>query len=103
LENIVERALIRSSANPGEKYLHFGEPDRSSGQNVAAPAVSLATLPVLRMDAAMKSHIESVLDLTNGKIQGDHGAASLLGLPPSTLRNRMRKLRVIYGKARKDR
>lgn len=103
LENIVERALIRSSANPGEKYLHFGEPDRSSGQNVAAPAVSLATLPVLRMDAAMKSHIESVLDMTNGKIQGDHGAASLLGLPPSTLRNRMRKLRVIYGKARKDR
>jgi transcriptional regulator with GAF, ATPase, and Fis domain len=63
----------------------------------------LASLPILKIDAAMKNHIESVLDLTNGKIQGDDGAASLLGLPPSTLRNRMHKLGVIYGKARKVR
>jgi transcriptional regulator with GAF, ATPase, and Fis domain len=103
LENIVERALIRSSANPKEKYLRFDELDSSSGQNVTAPASSLASLPVLKMDVAMKNHIESVLDLTNGKIQGDQGAASLLGLPPSTLRNRMRKLGVVYGKARKSR
>jgi transcriptional regulator with GAF, ATPase, and Fis domain len=46
----------------------------------------------------MINHIESVLQLTNGKIQGKDGAAALLGMPPSTLRNRMRKLGITFGK-----
>lgn len=53
---------------------------------------------VLNMDEAVINHIESVLEITNGKIQGDDGAAALLGMPPSTLRNRMRKLGIAFGK-----
>lgn len=96
LENVVERALIRSSANLQGKYLCFDELNLSSRQTAASPPISPDTSPVLNMDEAMKSHIYSVLNLTKGKIQGEDGAAALLGLPPSTLRNRMKKLGVTW-------
>ena len=60
--------------------------------------VSTGMPSILNMNEAMKQHIESVLQLTKGKIQGEDGAAALLGLPPSTLRNRMKKLDVIFRK-----
>ena len=105
LENVVERALIRGSASPLGKYLRFDELNLSLSpsynQSVATPSVSLDGHPVLNIDDAMKQHIESVLHLTKGKIQGAAGAAVLLGLPPSTLRNRMRKLGIIFGKREK--
>jgi transcriptional regulator with GAF, ATPase, and Fis domain len=37
-------------------------------------------------------HIEKALHLTHGRIEGRKGAAELLGMKPSTLRGRMRKL-----------
>jgi DNA-binding protein Fis len=39
-----------------------------------------------------------VLSKTNGKIHGKDGAAELLGINASTLRNRMNKLGIEYGK-----
>ncbi len=39
-----------------------------------------------------RAHIERVLDRTRWVIEGKQGAAALLGLNPSTLRGRMRKL-----------
>lgn len=94
LENVVERALIRSSTSQHSTYLHFDdlnlsplthEPENKAIKDSTAPSV-------LNMDEAMKRHIESVLKLTKGQIAGTGGAAELLGLPPSTLRNRMAKL-----------
>jgi transcriptional regulator with GAF, ATPase, and Fis domain len=46
------------------------------------------------LDAAMAAHIEAALARTGGKIYGDDGAAALLGLKPSTLQSKMKKLRV---------
>jgi transcriptional regulator with GAF, ATPase, and Fis domain len=37
-------------------------------------------------------HIQEVLRYTGGLIAGKAGAAEVLGLPPSTLRSRMKKL-----------
>ena len=39
-----------------------------------------------------RNYILAVLGQTNWLITGPGGAAQLLGLPPSTLRNRMKKL-----------
>ncbi|MFM8326694.1 MAG: sigma-54 interaction domain-containing protein, partial [Pirellulaceae bacterium] len=50
------------------------------------------SLPLLTLDQAMKAHIEHALALTQGRIEGDRGAAKLLDINPHTLRARMRKL-----------
>ena len=41
---------------------------------------------------AEKHHIQKALHYCNGKISGSNGAAHILGIPPSTLRSRMKKL-----------
>lgn len=101
LENVVERALIRSSASPEENFLQFNElnlspvPTLSNGKPLVLKTEKTA---VLKIDDAMKRHIEAVLQVTKGQISGDDGAAVLLGLPPSTLRNRMKKLGMLVRK-----
>jgi transcriptional regulator with GAF, ATPase, and Fis domain len=97
LENIVERALIRNSSDLNNKYLYFD--DLVPEDNIKKDDKNIVNISnVLSIDDAMINHIESVLQLTNGKIQGKDGAAALLGMPPSTLRNRMRKLGITFGK-----
>ena len=39
-----------------------------------------------------RRHIQEILEQTRGVIGGKGGAAEILGLPTSTLRNRMKKL-----------
>ena len=39
--------------------------------------------------------------MTDGKVHGPDGAASLLDLNPSTLRHRMDKLGIAYGRSRR--
>lgn len=45
-----------------------------------------------RLHDVERRHIEQVLERTNGLIDGQRGAARILGLHPSTLRNRMKRL-----------
>ena len=58
------------------------------------------TLPTL--DQAMARHIEKALARTQGRIEGEHGAAHLLGINPHTLRARMRKLGVQWARYRES-
>jgi len=44
------------------------------------------------LDAAMRRHIERALSHCQGRIEGTHGAATVLEINPHTLRARMRKL-----------
>jgi transcriptional regulator with GAF, ATPase, and Fis domain len=44
------------------------------------------------LEAVERNHILTVLQQTDWVITGPRGAARLLDLPPSTLRNRMKKL-----------
>ena len=39
-----------------------------------------------------EAHIRMVLSHTGGRISGPRGAAKILGVPPSTLRSRIKKL-----------
>ena len=56
----------------------------ASGQHLDTPIVSL--------DQAMRAHIERALSHTQGRMEGQHGAARMLDINPHTLRARMRKL-----------
>ncbi|HLT38629.1 MAG TPA: hypothetical protein VK034_20215 [Enhygromyxa sp.] len=49
-------------------------------------------IPVETVDAALVRCIGAALEQTRGKIYGTSGAAALLGLKPSTLQSKMRKL-----------
>jgi transcriptional regulator with GAF, ATPase, and Fis domain len=54
------------------------------------------------LDALISRHIRRVLSKTNGKVNGPDGAAAHLGINPSTLRNRMQKLGIDYGRKGKS-
>jgi formate hydrogenlyase transcriptional activator len=41
-----------------------------------------------------RRHVARVLARTGGRIYGEGGAAEILGLPPTTLQSRMKKLGV---------
>jgi transcriptional regulator with GAF, ATPase, and Fis domain len=59
------------------------------------------TTTLLPLEEIMADHIQTALKRADGRVEGKNGAARLLGLHPSTLRGRMRKLGIPYGK--KDR
>ncbi|MCW7755294.1 sigma 54-interacting transcriptional regulator [Desulfobotulus sp. H1] len=94
LQNIVERALILSEGRP----LHFG--------NLMADHHCLSAMPFPcesetneNLDAAMEMHIRTVLKKSHGRVSGPDGAAERLGLHPSTLRSRMKKMGIPYERA----
>jgi len=105
LENTVERALILSKGEP----LSFNDfqtplqPKRSYEQETEIMShPDNHNRDSLALDAITSGHIRRVLDMTSGRVGGKQGAASLLNINPSTLRKKMRKLGIPFGrKARK--
>lgn len=95
LQNVVERALITSR---GEQ-LRF--PDLGSAPAAASPTPVTTSAPAFlpTLDVAMAEHIRKAMHAARGKIQGADGAAALLGIQPNTLRARMRKLAIAYGRS----
>jgi transcriptional regulator with GAF, ATPase, and Fis domain len=92
LQNVVERALILKPTGP-LTFDHLNmipQDDISEGREQTDETATL--------DEIVSRHIRMVLSKTNGKIHGKGGAAELLGLNASTLRNRMNKLGIEYGK-----
>ncbi len=97
LENVVERALIKSVTSRTDNLLHFDEPAPCQLDHELSPKIA-SSPEILNLDEVRKQHIEMVLRMTNGKVQGKEGAAALLGVNASTLRNRMKKLGINYRK-----
>ena len=93
LQNETERALILSKGNP----LTFG--DLGETAQTTAPET-----PLLRdgsddsLDQAVSRYIRRALETTGGRVGGEKGAAKLLKMNPSTLRTRMRKLGISFGR-----
>ncbi len=82
LENIVERAVILcNGATIGPEHVHV------SGALSAAAAGAIKPLEDME-----REHILAALRATGGKVSGAGGAAEMLGLKPSTLESRMKKL-----------
>jgi formate hydrogenlyase transcriptional activator len=78
LRHIVESALITSEKNK----LHFDLP------NIA----DAATRKLKSFEEMEREYILDVLKAKNWKIKGKDSASSILGLPPSTLQSRIKKL-----------
>lgn len=76
LRNIIERAIITETG----KILHVELPDNQESKTL------------ISLDALQKQHILNVLENTKWRIRGDNGAAEILGLKPTTLYSRMKKL-----------
>ena len=88
LENAVERAAIlaRGPVLEATEPFEITAPARSDRPS-PAPMPPAGTL-----EDVERAHIQRVLGETHWVIEGKQGAAALLGLNPSTLRGRMRKL-----------
>lgn len=84
LENIIERAMILSK----NETLEYGEwvpaqKDQPSNTSTAS---------AIKLQDVEKEHIIEVLKKTNWKVSGEKGAAKILGLNPTTLEARMKKM-----------
>jgi transcriptional regulator with GAF, ATPase, and Fis domain len=96
LSNALERAIIIHGGKPlsFEDIVGFSiHPDDATRFTPAA-----ANLTLSEMEA---DHIRQTLEKAGGKVEGEQGAAALLGMNPGTLRHRMRKLKIPFGRAAK--
>jgi transcriptional regulator with GAF, ATPase, and Fis domain len=93
LENVVERALILSKDRP----LAFDDIVWANDAEAHGGA-TLNKDEFLSLDMVNTMHIKQALKMTKGKVHGQSGAAQLLGINPSTLRHRMRKLGIPQGR-----
>ncbi|MBT3267981.1 sigma 54-interacting transcriptional regulator [Candidatus Poribacteria bacterium] len=104
LANVVERAVVLSSEPVlGAAAFHLpGADDRvgPTGPVPAPDADGIAGPRPLALDDVERRHIVHVLNEADGVVAGAGGAAELLGLPPSTLRSRMKKLGISASRAR---
>lgn len=100
LENQVEKALIRSFSGASGGGLFFE--DVRQAESFIQTHESISEKGVMSLDEVMINYITTVLSICGGKIEGPDGAAALLKVNPSTLRNKMRKLGVSFGRKRSN-
>jgi len=81
LRNVIERALIITQGTTLELR------DWAAGESAAAEQARIRSLEDVERD-----HIIAVLEQRGWRVSGPKGAASLLGLKPTTLEARMKKL-----------
>jgi PAS domain S-box-containing protein len=104
LENVLERAVILTSGSTldiapdllPKKASAPTAADESKSEGVEVASPSFAKQPggqsQPNLEAVERDYILAILQQTNWLITGPRGAAKVLGLNPSTLRNRMKKL-----------
>jgi hydrogenase-4 transcriptional activator len=113
LVTVIERAAILGGGKKLNVPAALGVRVNSPRQSVAPAALALASPSAGRspvparsdegfftLDEAMARHIERALEETHGRIEGKGGAADLLDINPHTLRSRMKKLGVNWGRFR---
>ncbi|MEY3214483.1 MAG: hypothetical protein RIT28_4964 [Pseudomonadota bacterium] len=89
LVNALERALLLAPGRP------ITPADLGLGVIVGPAAASCApeaAAPFATLEEAERQHVAAALRRTGGKVYGDDGAATLLGMKPSTLQSLMQRL-----------
>jgi transcriptional regulator with GAF, ATPase, and Fis domain len=105
LENIVERAMVLATGRVLElapdSLLDIGARERAAARSgTAAPAVTAGkpgtaaagNSETPSLAEVRRQHILRALERCDWVIEGPRGAAQLLGMQPSTLRSRLKKL-----------
>jgi DNA-binding NtrC family response regulator len=93
LQNVIERALIRSRG--GRLEFELGEakqrlpqkPTTSRAEDNATPVLTITEIKEME-----RANIERALRQCKGQVYGKDGAAALLGMKPTTLWSRLRSL-----------
>jgi formate hydrogenlyase transcriptional activator len=101
LQNVIERAVVLSRGS----VLKLGRdllpvcteslPDEEVAPSIPSPGKSSGDHPhdaSFTLEQVERSHIFHILTETRWVIEGQNGAAKILGLHPNTLRSRMKKL-----------
>lgn len=91
MQNVIERAVITARGG----VIRFELPDRkpiATHSNVSVGGEGSSFLTELEMRERERDNIASVLAMTDGRIFGPDGAAALLGVKPTTLASRVKKL-----------
>lgn len=90
LEHVIERAVILSEGPELEPIDWLSPSDNKTGLT-----------KTLTLEDMERQHITDVLEQTNWRVSGDKGAAAILGLKPTTLEARMKKLGIARVKGEK--
>ncbi len=81
LEHVIERAVILSEGPELEPIDWLSPSDNKTGM-----------AKTMTLEEMERQHITDILEQTNWRVSGDKGAAKILGLNPTTLEARMKKL-----------
>jgi transcriptional regulator with GAF, ATPase, and Fis domain len=99
LANVLERAMILARERRlGPEVLDLPHRNNTGSAVLTETppgAVTPTPVAVQTLEMLEREHIRRVLALTHGRIYGKAGAAELLGLKPSTLQSRMKKLGIV--------
>jgi transcriptional regulator with GAF, ATPase, and Fis domain len=94
LQNVVERAVIASPSGSLRLDLPGEDEAGSSAPGAARAPVQeeVAVVPDAEMNRRVRDNLVAALKRSGGRIYGPGGAAELLGVSPSTLNTRVKKL-----------
>ncbi len=97
LENLVERFLIT-----GKMEIFYALNEKECLPDTFSFNQDMGGADSATMDQVISSHLRSALKKTGYKIEGEKGAASILGMNPSTLRSKLRKFKINFGREMKN-
>ncbi|WP_050435881.1 sigma 54-interacting transcriptional regulator [Chondromyces crocatus] len=90
LSNLLERGAIRATSSLIDR-VDLGLANQTRRKR-GGPGRPTEDEPLVSLAENERRHIERVLRATSGRIYGEGGAAMVLGLPPTTLQSRMKRL-----------
>ena len=94
LQNVMERAVIISQGGPLRINVALG----SFGTNLNPASIRASVLSKQEMQSRERENILKALEQSKGKIYGPDGAASILGMKPTTLTSRMKTMKIAAAK-----
>lgn len=95
LQNVLERALITAKHGAVSfQYLLEQEPSQTVQHNHAAAIEQILTIQQLKQ--LETTNLQLAIKQCEGKIFGDEGAAKLLGINPTTLISKLKKMGIEY-------
>jgi len=101
LSNAIERAIIIHGNRPLDFEDIIGKQIKEEQKNKEVAGL-LTNITDLSMKNIEIQHIINALKIAGGKVEGKDGAAAILAMNPATLRSRMKKLGIPFGKAAKE-
>lgn len=93
LQNVIERALITSRGADLTMDLP-DEPSKREVQPEPYPSVTHCVMTDAQMRDLERNNMRAALDASHGKMFGKGGAAELLGMKPTTLASRLKRLQI---------